>query len=391
MTISVVDRSDAIVCDLAIIGGGLTGLSLACWLEQTARIAGQSLPSVFVLEPRARYENDRTWSFWDLEQHPFSDVISHRWPRWQAIAGDRSVTQDGGQQGYAMLSADTVYHQALTTINASSQLNLCQNTRVQSIAVDKDEVLVSTDTQQWRAQAVVDTRPPEPAQMKSESGLWQLFTGFEIDCPAHGYPLDTVHLMDFQVGNNTISFIYLLPLGANQLLVEWTEFLPEWRSPAFEPQLTAWLNANLKRPFHLLRHESGALPMMEVANCLTPGRVVNAGIRGGWMRPSSGFHFAACQRGCKALAAQILTAHQTGQWTLRSPTLRHPGIRWMDRVFLKALRQTPQHAHLWFMAMFAGTSAAQMSRFMNDQPTITDLLAIVRTLPPGPLIKAALT
>lgn len=36
-------------------------------------------------------------------------------------------------------------------------------------------------------------------------------------------------------------------------------------------------------------------------------------------------------------------------------------------------------------------TAEQMSRFMNDQPRLADVLALMRTLPPGPIIREALT
>jgi lycopene beta-cyclase len=377
-------------CDLIIIGGGLTGLSLACWLAETARATRQALPKVFVLEPRDIYSNDKTWCFWDLEPHPFMEAVSHRWPNWQVSDDNHQVIQNGGDCHYVMLTAENMYRTALATIAKTPQLRLCTETLVEQVCVDTDKVLVNSDSRQWQANAVVDTRPPESAAMRHENGLWQLFSGFEIDCPSHGYALDTVHLMDFQSATEAISFVYLLPLGPDQLLVEWTEFLPQWQEPDYDDQLVAWLQRNLSRPFSVIRRESGALPMMEISCPAQPGRLVNAGIRGGWMRPSSGFHFNACQRGCKLLATQILAAHQSGHWIMATPQPRNSGLRWMDRVFLKALRRQPEQAPAWFIALFAGTSAAQMSRFMSDQARFTDILAVIRALPPGPLIMAAL-
>ena len=40
--------------DLVIIGAGLAGLSLACWLLQLAEAEGSTLPRVCLLEPRRR-------------------------------------------------------------------------------------------------------------------------------------------------------------------------------------------------------------------------------------------------------------------------------------------------------------------------------------------------
>jgi lycopene beta-cyclase len=377
-------------CDLVIIGGGLAGLSLACWLDQRSRSQNLAMPSVCIIEPRTDYNNDRTWCFWDLEPHPFDSLVSHRWSRWQICHNDRTVTHEGGDRGYVMLSADSVYRKALSTVQANPQLTLHRDTCVERVVTHQDGVLISAGGQEWTAKAVVDTRPPALSELKQEQGLWQLFTGMEVVCPNHGFALETVRLMDFQPGANAIRFMYALPLDQDRLLVEWTEFQPQRREPDFEAELTAWLQDNLKRPYSLGRRESGALPMMEVSTKLVPGRIVSAGVRGGWMRPATGYHFVACQRGAADLASQILAAHQSGEWTLRPPVLHSAALRWMDRVFLRALRRHPQQAPAWFVALFAGTTAAQMSRFMNDQPGLLDMLAIVRALPPGPFIRAAL-
>lgn len=382
--------SAVVECDLVVIGGGLAGLSLACWLDHMARIEGLAMPNVCVLEPRTHYTNDRTWCFWNLESHPFDSLISYRWPCWQVGDGTRSVTHNGGHQGYAMIPADKFYRKALDTLQGCPQLTLYRETAVQRVEARQNDVLVTAGSIQWRAQAVVDTRPPELSDRVRNGGLWQLFTGAEIDCPGHGYALDRVHLMDFQPETDAISFIYLLPLGPNRLLVEWTEFHRERRSLDFLALLTAWLNRNLKGPYRIERQESGALPMVEVPVPRKPSRVVNAGVRGGWMRPATGYHFASCQRGCADLAKQILEAHRSDQWMLRSPRLRSAGLGWMDGVFLRALRRHPERAPSWFIAMFAGTTAEQMSRFMNDQPRLADVLALMRALPPGPFIREAL-
>ena len=82
--------------DLVIIGAGLAGLSLACWLFQLAEEGQKTLPRVCFLEPRTSYSNDRTWCFWDLEPHPFRDLITHRWFRWQVSQGNQIACQSDG-------------------------------------------------------------------------------------------------------------------------------------------------------------------------------------------------------------------------------------------------------------------------------------------------------
>jgi lycopene beta-cyclase len=62
----------------------------------------------------------------------------------------------------------------------------------------------------------------------------------------------------------------------------------------------------------------------------------------------------------------------------------------MDSVFLRALKRHPDKAPQWFLDLFAATTAAQMSRFMNDQPRWHDAWAVANALPPRAFIRAVL-
>lgn len=378
-------------CDLVIIGAGLTGLSLACWLVELARRSDHPLPRVCLLEPRTEYHNDRTWCFWDLEYQPFQELITHRWSHWQVNTGERTVTQSDGQTAYAMLPAASVYRHARACIEACPEFSLRQGVSVQAIEETRDAVLVSADSAQWRARAVVDTRPPTDSQMAHDKGFWQVFTGYEIHCPGHGYRTETARLMDFQSCQGHVCFIYLLPLDPDHLLVEWTEFHPRREMPDCQGPLETWLANQGIRAYQVTRSESAMLPMIPISRARQSGRVVKAGVGAGWMRAASGYHFASCQRGSENLARQILTACSSGQWQLSPPDIRSQWLDWMDRIFLRALRRHPDKAPQWFLDLFAGTTAGQMARFMNDQPRWRDALAIVAALPPGPFLRAALS
>ena len=61
-----------------------------------------------------------------------------------------------------------------------------------------------------------------------------------------------------------------------------------------------------------------------------------------------------------------------------------------DRL-LRALQRQPELAPQWFLSLFGDTSAERLSRFLSDQPSLMDMLAIMRSLPPGPFLQAALT
>ena len=59
--------------DYIIVGGGCAGLSLAYELEINEKLKNKTLA---IIEPRAEYKKDKTWSFWKVAAHNF-DAVSY--------------------------------------------------------------------------------------------------------------------------------------------------------------------------------------------------------------------------------------------------------------------------------------------------------------------------
>jgi len=62
--------------DYVIIGGGCAGLSLAYELEIHNKLIDKKLA---IIEPREDYKRDKSWSFWNVTSHNFSDCIKKSW------------------------------------------------------------------------------------------------------------------------------------------------------------------------------------------------------------------------------------------------------------------------------------------------------------------------
>ena len=58
--------------DYTIIGGGCSGLSLAYELEINNQLQKKSLA---IIEPRDKYQKDKTWSFWRVFDHNFDSEV----------------------------------------------------------------------------------------------------------------------------------------------------------------------------------------------------------------------------------------------------------------------------------------------------------------------------
>ena len=62
--------------DYIIVGGGCAGLSLAYELEINEKLKDKTLA---IIEPRAEYKKDKTWSFWKVTAHNFDDCVKKNW------------------------------------------------------------------------------------------------------------------------------------------------------------------------------------------------------------------------------------------------------------------------------------------------------------------------
>ncbi|WP_404470673.1 hypothetical protein LG301_08625 [Vreelandella venusta] len=383
--------------DVAILGAGLAGLSIASWLVDTIP-PHKSAPRVHLLEARHEDTNDRTWCFWDQQPHPFREAISHRWPRWQVKFENQCVEREDQDHCYSLLSADAMRRSAYTAMATRPEFHVTYGIDVGTISPLDDGLQITTSKGELTSNLVIDTRPPEPAMLSSHKGVWQVFHGVEVHRTNHGVSPSTACLMDFQSGLSGVNFVYLLPLDDHRLLAEWTcfhvdnthPFCQRLLSQQIPYQLTEWLNKQLGNQWTLLRQETGCLPMMPVVPPSLNSRYLAAGIRGGWMRPATGYMFASCQRGSADVARQVYKASETGCWKLTPPKLRSSTLEWMDKVFLQALRQSPEQAPGWFMQLFKRTSAVEQRRFLGDEPHLGDLLAIMRGLPSGPFLRAAI-
>ena len=176
--------------DVAVLGGGCAGLSLA------ARLAGSDV-RVTVIEPRSRYDDDRTWSFWRTDGDPFTGCVRARWSRWAVAAQGERVVRTSNCLRYETLSAGAFYAQATDRIAAASNSELRLGTTVTGEPQARgDGFTIPTDAGECRARTVVDTRPSGGVP-----GFGQYFVGAEIEVDGAAFDPTTVELMDFaQIG-----------------------------------------------------------------------------------------------------------------------------------------------------------------------------------------------
>jgi lycopene beta-cyclase len=367
-------RADA---DIAILGAGCAGLSLA------AALSVQNTPGrVVLLEPRTSYTRDRTWCFWNTEEHLFSSAISHRWHSWRVSSGARSALQQSERYGYCHIAGDDFYHSALSMVESAPTQELCLGVTVNSVEPDSSGLVrIETSNGCLLAREVFDSRPEttRPAPL-----LVQRFTGWHIRTAAPRFDPQTVELMRLLPADRPgrVRFLYLLPFSSTEALVEMTYLdAPQLPEPAAERDLATWLEENAGE-YEVLYSERGALPMTPAVESRTLPHVHAIGIRGGRLKPSSGYGFLRIQRHSRAIAVALAA----GSPVPRTAEPAHYSL--MDTIFLHALKAADP-AEL-FLSMFGGAEPDALVRFLGETGPLSETLRVAWSLPKLPMLGAAL-
>ena len=368
--------------DLLILGGGAAGLSLARRLAEQ----GAAAPRTLVLESRVDYADDRTWCFWMHPSAQLTHLVRRRWAKVSLASPTERVLVDCPEFPYALLPSGGFYQDSRECLARSERVRIAMGVSVLNAPRKVDgrwEVETSAGVQ--RARWIVDTRPSAPPA-EGAAVLWQSFLGQEIEAAGPVFDPTVAEIMHFTQGDaGQILFHYLLPLSPTRALLEVTAFSPKPAGPdAFRAELNRFIDRRLEgRRYQLRREEHGILPMgLPAPEPSADPTYVRAGLMAGGARASSGYAFQRIQRWAENCAQSLAAGHgpqphAADGWVLRQ----------MDALFLQVLRRQPELAPTLFLAMFRRVAPARLARFMSDQATWLDNLAVIAALPPGPFLR----
>ncbi len=360
--------------DIAILGGGCAGLSLA------VRLAGMGL-NFCVIEPRESYRDDRTWSFWRTARDPFAECVRASWSSWDVCGPNGLTVRRSSRLRYETLRAGTFYDRALSVIHQAPSADIFLGTGARDIRRAPHGWQIDTDKGTLTADHVVDTRPP-----RRVPGYGQFFLGREIMAEHAVFDPGRVHLMHFRrARSDGIDFVYILPFAVDHALIEVTSLAPVHPG---RDLLDRWLNEEISalQPggFERVREEAGALPMEVGFSQPRQRGVIGMGLGNGAARPSTGYAFQRIQ----TQADHIADALRRG-CPAHAP-LDGPVTRFMDRVFLQVLRTMPGQGPALFESLFRKAPEDRLEQFLSGSTKSLDRLSVMASLPTLPFLQAAL-
>lgn len=363
--------------DVAIIGAGIAGLTLASRIMQ--KDAGLK---VSVIGPEDN-RNQRL-SFWIDKKNAgnYQPFITHQWQTW-SFNHSRSghASHRACHQRYVSLDAK-LYKKHLRKQLFATGCHL-QSASVTNIDIERANNVVYVRDEAITAATVIDTRAP----CIPETTLKQQFWGSVVDLPRpHG--LAAPILMDFQVtpiAKDGVTFVYVLPLTSSQLLVEATTFSTRLQAESdYQRCVSDWLLQHFDYPLTIDddKSESGLLPMGPVTP-LESG-IPRCGMAGGAARSSTGYAFQGIERQAALMASQLSAGKQP---ETRSPFSRKTD--WMDKVFLHVAKEHPAQLEILFMAMAQRLRGDEFAHFLSDTGGWMPSLRAIMVAPKLTFIRAA--
>ncbi|MFF5361866.1 lycopene cyclase family protein [Streptomyces scabiei] len=379
--------------DVAIVGAGAAGLSLAHRLSRPA--PGGPRLSVLLLDapPGPSRPPVRTWCFWEEGPGPYDAALSAVWRRLRVRTPEgRLLDTDIAPLTYKMIRSDDFEDLVAGELARGDEVR-----RVEAAVETVDGVAEGAEIRARtgggapvavRARWVFDSRPlgSLPA---ARTTLLQHFHGWYVRAERPVFDPGTVEFMDFRVPQppGGLAFGYVLPTDSRRALVEYTEFSRAVLSPgAYDTALRRYAEEVLRLgDFAVVSTETGVIPMTDARFPRRSGpSVFRIGAAGGATRPSTGYTFSAIQRQTRAVAAAL----RAGRHPLPPPA-HSARSRAMDAVLLRALDSGRVDGAAFFARLFARVPAERLLRFLDGETRLHEDLALGIRTPVLPMLHSA--
>ncbi|WP_437035515.1 lycopene cyclase family protein [Streptomyces sp. enrichment culture] len=380
--------------EVAIVGAGAAGLSLAHRLSRTA--PGRRAPSVVLVDapPGPLRPPRRTWCFWEPGGGGFDAALTAAWrhlrvrpPSGTPVEGDIAPLR------YKMIRSDDFEHLVAHDLAASTAVRRLEATveTVEDVHGGAHVHLRDADGRPdvLRARWVFDSRPPGSLPA-ARTTLLQHFHGWFVRTARPVLDPLTAELMDFRTPQPArgLSFGYLLPVSRREALVEYTEFSPRPLSAEeYEAAVRRYAEEVLRLgELEILSTETGVIPMTDAPMPRQVGEsVFRIGAAGGATRPSTGYTFAGIQRQTSAVAAALRRGRRPVP-----PPAHSARSRAMDAVLLRALDSGRTDGPALFSRLFSRVSMRHLLLFLDGRTRLHEDLAVGLHAPAGPMLRSAL-
>lgn len=360
--------------DYIIAGAGCSGLTMAWQLKEVL----QEHETVLVVDKKCADENDRTWAFWTKECGWIKDFKHYEWGNLTVKNNTKTIQFNTGNYTYYMIRCAEYYNKITSALK--HDYRYCFVTEeVTNITSDNHLAYLSTNSGlSYTCKWLFNSCFPGIRNFKAagHNNLIQQFCGFYIETEDISFHKNNITFMDFSTPQNGItSFAYVLPLSEKTALVEYVtmaiDFLPVIR---IKGMLKTYVHEHLQiNNYTITNEECGWIPMTDGRfNPKLGDKVINIGIVGGAIKPSTGYTFLNTQKQINALVEAI----RKRKIPIAKKSVLSKRFDLYDATFLYLLNKHPHKGAEILTSLFERNKGTSILKFLNNETSVTEELKI---------------
>jgi len=349
--------------DYVIIGGGCAGLSLAYELEINNKLISKTLA---IIEPRAEYKRDKTWSFWKVIDHNFDDCVIKSWNNFSINSPSGSHELKTESFPYQTIDSGHYYKKINTSLSKNKNIQFFKN--ISEIDTNNSFIFNSV-----------------PESRLDKSKIWQHFQGVEIEVEKDIFDDEIINLMDFNCDQrNNVHFFYTLPFTKNKALIEttWLSRFDNDTLKDYDSQIEKYIKETLGiQKYKTNFKEKGAIPLFYPTLAKEVNKI-NIGSTGRMTRLSTGYTFLNIQEHSKYIRKNIDNIMSAKTYAIGKK------YEFLDDIFLRVLKKNPEIMPDIFLKMFKNKASTIIKFLSNKSNFIEDILIILKISKKWIFVKA---
>ena len=362
--------------DYIILGGGLSGLTLAYELNKQGCLENKTL---CILEKRKEYSRDKSWSYWDFENNKFPDCVIGSWDTFSITLNQKTINITCPQSPYRTIDSKKFYDFVTDQLRSNDNIVTVMDCTIQTI----EGHAIHTNKGNYVGKVIYDSLIDLSHQTPT---MYQHFFGCEVETDNDCFNENIVDLMNFDCSQDGgLHFFYTLPFSKNKALIETTWYSKIIKKQSeYQNEIDHYLREkNIKGK--ITYTEYGAIPLnLKKTNKKSNSSkdYIKIGSAGRLTRASTGYTFQAIQSFSEQLAGNLKLDHN-----LTVPNIRHKKYDFLDEIFLSVMEHEYKSMPGIFFNLFKSNDSVATISFLSDRSNWIQDLKVILSMPKLIFIK----